>query len=82
MFIMKQTILDNSNCVLVEQRPKYTWKWSLTLVPALIKDLGIPLREGFKKKKTTNLGFWLNLRWHLPTFVTWAPLKGAIFLLI
>ena len=29
------------------------------------------------KKNPTNLGFWLNLRWHLPTFGTWAPLTGA-----
>ena len=42
----------------------------------------ILVREGFQKKQTTNLGFWLNLRWHLPTFRTWAPLTGAIFLLV
>ena len=28
-------------------------------------------------KKNTNWGFWLNLRWHLSTFGTWAPLTGA-----
>ena len=40
------------------------------------------LREGFKKNTPTNLGFWLNLRWHRPTFGTWAPLTGEISLLI
>ena len=28
-------------------------------------------------KKDTYLDFWLNLRWYLPTFRTWAPLTGG-----
>ena len=38
------------------------------------------VREGFenKDKKTSNSGFLLNLRWHLTTLGTLAPLTGVI----
>ena len=39
-------------------------------------------REGFKKKKKLNLGFWLNLRWPLPHPPTWAPLSGWFFIVL
>ena len=35
----------------------------------------LSIREGFKKKMS-NLGFWLNLRWPLLRPPTWAPLSG------
>ena len=40
------------------------------------------LREGFNKKKTTNLGFWLNLRWVGVRRGSWCPtpLNGFSFI--